>query len=129
MEILAVRFQVFREVGYPGGEQCDLHFARSGILVVGTVFFDYVLFIYLFGHELSYVSRHGEFARANSHIRVSRNAVPSNTEPGKVLVSQGGNSFEWPLTLEMYHGFFARLYKPESFPLATCPNSRTIHLP
>lgn len=129
MEILAVRFQVFREVGDPGGEQCDLHFARSGVLVVGTVFFDYVLFVYLFGHELSYVSRHGEFARANSHLRVSRNAVPSNTEPGKVLVSQGGNSFEWPLTLEKHHGFFARLYKPESFPLATCPNSRTIHLP
>ena len=129
MEILAVRFQVFREVGDPGGEQCDLHFARSGVLVVGTVFFDYVLFIYLFGHELSYVSRHGGFAKASPHFRLSRNAVPSITELGKVLVSQGGNSFEWPLTLEKHHGFFGRLYKPESFPLATCPNSRTIHLP
>ena len=53
MEILAVRFQVFREVGYAGREQGDLHLARSRVLVVGTVFFDYVLFIYLFGHLFS----------------------------------------------------------------------------
>jgi len=48
MEILAVRFQVFRKMSDTGGEQGDLHFTRSGILVVGTVFFDYVLFVYLF---------------------------------------------------------------------------------
>ena len=48
MEILAVRFQVFRKMSDTGGEQSDLHFTRSGILVVGTVFFDYVLFVYLF---------------------------------------------------------------------------------
>jgi hypothetical protein len=66
------------------------------------------------------------FAFANPHFRVSRNAVPSSTEQGKVLVSQGGNSWEWPLTLEKYNVFFGRLYKPESFPLATRPNNRTI---
>ena len=48
MEILAVRFQVFRKMSDTGGEQGDLHFTRSGILVVGTVIFDYVLFVYLF---------------------------------------------------------------------------------
>ena len=26
-----------------------------------------------------------------------------------------------------YHGFFGYLYKPESFPLATRPNSHTIN--
>lgn len=57
---------------------------------------------------------------------MSRNAVPSNTEQGKVLVSQGGYSLEWPLTLEKYNVFFARLYKPESFPLASRPNNHTI---
>jgi hypothetical protein len=42
---------VFREVSDPGGEKGDLYLARSGILVMGTVFFDYVLFVYLFGHD------------------------------------------------------------------------------
>jgi hypothetical protein len=41
-------------------------------------------------------------------------------------VSQGGYSLEWPLTLEKYNVFFARLYKPESFPLASRPNNHTI---
>ncbi|MBT3636702.1 MAG: hypothetical protein HN531_07175 [Opitutae bacterium] len=58
---------------------------------------------------------------------MSRNAVPSSTEQGKVLVSQGGYSLEWPLTLEKHHVFFARLYKPESFPLASRPFKHTIH--
>ena len=93
---------------------------------MGTVFFDYVLFVYLFGHEFSLVSRHVGFADANPHFRVSRNAVPSSTEQGKVLVSQGGYSWEWPLTLEKHHVFFGRLYKLESFPLASRPNSHTI---
>lgn len=57
---------------------------------------------------------------------MSRNAVPSKAKLGKALVSQGGNSWEWPLTLEKHHVFFVRHYKPESFPLATCPKSRTI---
>jgi len=46
-------------------------------------------------------------AIANPHFRVSRNAVPSSTEQGKVLVSQGGYSWEWPLTLENIMSFSA----------------------
>ncbi len=69
-----------------------------------------------------------ELADASPHFRVGRNAVPSNAKQGKVWVSQGGDSWEWPLTLIIHHGFFGYLYKPESFPLATRPNSRTIQL-
>jgi hypothetical protein len=40
VEILAMRAQVLGQVIDPGGEQRDLDFGRSGILLVGFVFCD-----------------------------------------------------------------------------------------
>ena len=51
VDILAMGLQVFGEMRDPSREQGDLHLARTGILLVRSIFFYYSFFFYVFGHD------------------------------------------------------------------------------
>ncbi len=48
VKILAVCFKMFRKMSDSGGKKGNLHFAGPSVLIVGTILFDYVLFVNLF---------------------------------------------------------------------------------
>ena len=74
--ILAVCPQMFGKMRYSSCKQGNLHLARTGILLVRSIFFYYSFFFYVFGHDGYNFSVRGPCGCRVAFQLLAGNAVP-----------------------------------------------------